>query len=110
VAALVPNLAGAVVVTIPSEESRRSVERSMRGAIEAGIPLLGVVENMSGYACSQCDHVGRLFPGAAGEDLAREFNVPLLARIPFAAAQGSPSTPVPAVMTGLAARLREMLP
>lgn len=81
---LVPELAGAVVVTIPSEEARRSVARTMRAAVEAGIQLLGVVENMAGYRCGDCGAVGPLFPGAAGEELAGEFSLPLLARIPFA--------------------------
>ncbi len=81
---LVPNLAGALIVTIPSEESRRSVARTMRSATNAGIPILGVVENMSGYLCASCDTPGSLFEGDAGADLAREFDVPLIGRIPFA--------------------------
>jgi ATP-binding protein involved in chromosome partitioning len=82
-AELVPGLAGAIAVSIPSEESRRSVERSMRGAADAGIRLLGVVENMSGYGCPHCNRQGPLFPGSAGADLAGQFGVPLLATIPF---------------------------
>jgi ATP-binding protein involved in chromosome partitioning len=81
--ALVPELAGAVVVTIPSEEARRSVARTMRAAREAGIPLLGIVENMAGYRCGDCAAVGPLFSGTAGATLAAEFSLPLLARIPF---------------------------
>ncbi len=81
---LVPNLAGALIVTIPSEESRRSVARTMRSATNAGITILGVVENMSGYLCAKCDTPGSLFEGDAGGDLAREFDVPLIGRIPFA--------------------------
>ena len=81
---LVPNLAGALIVTIPSEESRRSVARTMRSATNAGIPILGVVENMSGYLCASCDTPGSLFEGDAGADLAREFDVRLIGRIPFA--------------------------
>ena len=55
----------------------------MRAATEAGVPLLGVVENMSGYACPGCDVVRPLFDGDAGETLARDFDVPLLAKLPF---------------------------
>jgi ATP-binding protein involved in chromosome partitioning len=107
-AALVPPLSGAIAVTIPSEESRRSVARSMRGAVEAKIPLLGVVENMSGYACGRCDRVGPLFPGRAGEELAGEFGVPLLARLPFVAEDGRRA--VGNEWTQLADRLVEILP
>ena len=61
----------------------RSVARAMQAAIDAGVPLLGVVENMSGYACNGCDVVRPLFGGDAGATLAREFDVPLLAKLPF---------------------------
>jgi ATP-binding protein involved in chromosome partitioning len=83
-AALVPGLTGAIAVTIPSDESKQSVARAMRAATDVGVPLLGVVENMSGYACPGCDVVRPLFVGDAGESLAREFDVPLLATLPFA--------------------------
>jgi ATP-binding protein involved in chromosome partitioning len=80
---LVPTLAGAIAVTIPSEESRRSVERAMRRAAQAGVPLLGVVENMSGYACADCGAIAPLYEGTAGAVLAHTFGVPLLYRLPF---------------------------
>jgi len=83
VATFVPTLAGAVAVTIPSDESRRSVARTMRALVDAGQSLLGIVENMAGYVCPGCGDVGPLFPGSAGEDLAAGFGVELLGRIPF---------------------------
>jgi ATP-binding protein involved in chromosome partitioning len=82
-AELVPELTGAVVVTLPSEESFHSVERSMKSARDRGIPLLGVIENMSGYTCADCGKTGPLFPGSAGADLAVEFGIPLLGQVPF---------------------------
>lgn len=78
-----PMVAGLVAVTIPSDESRRTVERSLATARERGLKILGVVENMSGYRCSGCDATGALFPGNAGEALAAAFGVPLLTRVPF---------------------------
>jgi ATP-binding protein involved in chromosome partitioning len=97
--ALVPALTGALVVTIPSDESGRSVGRTMRSATEAGIPLLGVIENMSGYRCADCAGTGRLFTGDAGGRLAEEFGVPLLARLPFdAAATALPPDAVDAML------------
>lgn len=80
---LVPVLTGALVVTIPSNESQRSVARALRAAAADHIRVLGVVENMSGYRCSSCGSLRPLFPGSAGADLAIEVDVPLLARIPF---------------------------
>jgi ATP-binding protein involved in chromosome partitioning len=82
-AELVPGLTGVLVVTIPSDESRRAVQRNVRRAGQVGLRVLGVVENMSGYACGCCGETGPLFDGTAGPDLAAEFGVPLLARLPF---------------------------
>lgn len=96
-AELVPNLTGAIAVTIPSDESHASVQRSMQAARQQGVPLLGVIENMSGYECGGCAHTRPLFSGDAGAALAREFGVPLLARVPFrpASAASPPPTPPP---------------
>ena len=80
---LVPGLTGAILVTIPSEASRRSVARTMRSARDEGIELLGVVENMSGRICPTCGETGPVFEGDAGQLLADEFDVPLLARVPL---------------------------
>jgi ATP-binding protein involved in chromosome partitioning len=92
VAELAPGLGGALAVTLPTEESYQSVRRAMTSAREGGIRLLGIVENMSGYHCPSCGAVKPLFPGAAGQRLAEDFRVPLLARVPFSAhAAGVPA-------------------
>lgn len=80
---LVPRLDGVIVLTIPSGASESAVDRSMKLAVDRGIPILGVVENMSGYACSACGDVRPLFSGDAGDRLSSEYEVPLLGRIPF---------------------------
>jgi ATP-binding protein involved in chromosome partitioning len=72
VASLLPALAGAVVVTIPSDVSHLIVRKSITVAAQARVPVLGVVENMAG-----------LFSGASGETLAREAGVPFLGAVPF---------------------------
>jgi ATP-binding protein involved in chromosome partitioning len=76
-----------LTVTIPTPESRDAVRRAMRAAVEHGSPLLGIIENMTGQG----------FEGSAGDDLAREFSVPVLARIPW--------HPTPATWNQLGARL-----
>jgi ATP-binding protein involved in chromosome partitioning len=83
-AMLVPSKLVAIAVTIPSEESARSVHRALAAARDTGVPVLGIIENMSGYACGTCDTIGPLFAGDAGSRLAAAFDLPLLARIPFA--------------------------
>jgi ATP-binding protein involved in chromosome partitioning len=72
VAALVPVLAGSVVVTIPSDVSHLVVRRSITAARETRAPVLGLVENMAG-----------LFPGPGADALGRESGLPLLGRVPF---------------------------
>ncbi len=72
-----------VAVTLPSGASRSSVMRSLHVARESGIPVLGAIENMSGYACPKCGEGRPLFPGDAGTELAEEAGVPLLGRVPF---------------------------
>ena len=92
-ATLVPAKLTALAVTIPSDESYRSVHRALVAARDCGVPVLGVVENMSGYSCGTCDTIGPLFEGDAGERLARAFGIPLLARIPFAPSRNSDLPP-----------------
>jgi ATP-binding protein involved in chromosome partitioning len=84
-----------VVITIPSDESRRSVARTMGALVDDGRPPVGVIENMAGYACRECHRVGPLFAGSAGAELAGAFGVPLLGRIPFDPAS-TPADPGPA--------------
>lgn len=76
-----------LTVTIPTAESRDAVRRALRAARERGATLLGVVENMT----------GGMYTGTAADDLAQEFDLPVLARIPW--------HPAPAVWDALASRL-----
>lgn len=101
-AELAPSLAGAIAVTIPSDESRRAVQRAIRRALDSKVRLLGIVENMAGRACADCGAVQPLFPGDAGAQLAEEFDVPLLHRLPFAAGDTTAAAK-------LATALREVL-
>ncbi len=79
---LVPELAGAVVVTTPSEVASEVVRRSIAYARDLGIPVLGLIENMSGVRCSHCGEIEPLFEGDA-DTLAKAEDVPLLGRVPF---------------------------
>ncbi|MEJ2311167.1 MAG: P-loop NTPase [Gemmatimonadales bacterium] len=88
-AELVPERTRVVGVTIPTAASKAAVARSLRAAVDRGVSIIGIVENMSGYVCQGCGAVGRLHPGDAGDALARELDLPLLARIPFDAEAGT---------------------
>jgi ATP-binding protein involved in chromosome partitioning len=98
---LVPDLRGVLAVTIPSDESRDAVRRSLLLAQDRALPLLGVVENMAGRRCQKCGALEPLFKGNAGPQLAGEFGIPLLARLPF----GPTDEDLDALATALWARV-----
>lgn len=108
VKALVPELTGAIAITIPTDESERSVARALAAARDAGITLLGVIENMSGARGIDGAVLGPLFSGDAGSALARAFDIPLLARVPFAM-PGPAAGAAPALDTDARARVLEAL-
>lgn len=82
-AELVPGRTSLLGVTIPTAASRAAVERSLRLALDLELPVLGLVENMSGHACPECGAPTAMYPGEAGAKLSRDLHLPLLARIPF---------------------------
>jgi ATP-binding protein involved in chromosome partitioning len=74
---------GALAVTIPTEVSLLAVERSLRRAWAARIPLIGLVENFAAGRCASCGAEAPLYREASTERLARDLATPLLARVPF---------------------------
>jgi len=83
VAQLVEGADGAVLVTTPQEVALADVRRSINFCRQLGLPVLGVVENMSGFACPKCGEVTPVFGAGGGERMAREMGVPFLGRIPI---------------------------
>jgi Mrp family chromosome partitioning ATPase len=77
-----PN-AEAIIVTTPQELSVSDVRRCVTFCRQVNLPILGILENMSGFVCPQCGARVDLFKVGGGETLARETNVPFLGRIPL---------------------------
>jgi ATP-binding protein involved in chromosome partitioning len=75
-------VAGAVVVTTPQHVSLADSRRAVRMYQKLNIPTLGVVENMSYYACPNCHHESDLFGFGGGEQMATSLEVPFLGRLP----------------------------
>ena len=73
----------ALAVAIPTEVALLAVERSLRRALEARIPVAGLVENLGSAVCTDCGSEGPLFHERSAEPLARDLGVELVARIPF---------------------------
>ncbi len=81
-AGFIPDLAGAIVVTTPSEVASDVVQKSVTYARDMGIKVLGMVENMSQYRCPTCGAENELFEGNT-EAMCEALDLPLLGRIPF---------------------------
>ena len=82
IAGFIPDLAGAIVVTTPSEVASDVVQKSVTYARDMGIRVLGIVENMSEYRCPSCGAENELFEGNT-EAMCEVLDLPLLGRIPF---------------------------
>lgn len=79
---------GAVVVTTPQDVATADVRKSIKFCKQLSLPVLGVVENMSGFVCPKCGEVTDIFKTGGGERMAAEMNVPFLGRIPIDPAVG----------------------
>ena len=76
-------VAGAIVVTTPQRVSLADSRRAVRMYQKLNIPTLGIVENMSYYACPNCHHESDIFGFGGGEQIATALNVPFLGRLPI---------------------------
>jgi ATP-binding protein involved in chromosome partitioning len=74
---------GAIVVTTPQQVSLADSRRAVRMYQKLNIPTLGMVENMSYYACPNCHHESDIFGHGGGEQLASNMEVPFLGRLPI---------------------------
>jgi Mrp family chromosome partitioning ATPase len=80
---LMPDMNGAIVVTTPQEVAVLDSRKCVSFAKELGIPVIGMIENMSGFICPHCSREIRLFGTGGGERAAVELKVPFLGRIPL---------------------------
>ncbi len=83
IAQLAPNLRGAVIVTTPQEVAVLDAVKAIRFIEKQEMPVLGIIENMSGMACPHCGEMVDLFGKGGGERAAQDFNVPYLGSIPL---------------------------
>ncbi len=81
VAQTIPD-AYAVIVTTPQEVSLLDVRKSITFCRSVKMPILGIVENMSGMLCPHCGKAIDIFKKGGGEKLAEELEVPFLGRVP----------------------------
>lgn len=82
VAQTIPD-AKALIVTTPQEISLADVRKSINFCRQVNMPILGIVENMSGFICSHCGEKTNLFKAHGGEALAARENLRFLASLPI---------------------------
>ncbi len=82
VAQTIPNVK-AVVVTTPQKVALADVRKSINFCKTLQMDVVGVVENMSGFVCPNCNEKVDIFKNGGGEEIAREFELPFLGRIPM---------------------------
>ena len=77
------SLDGAIVVTTPQRVAIADAHKAVRFCQRLDVPVLGVLENMSGFVCPDCGKEVHIFDTGGGEILARNTDVPFLGRIPI---------------------------
>lgn len=83
VAHLIKNVDGSIIVTTPQEVALLDSRKAVNFSRLLKVPVLGIVENMSGMVCPHCGETIDLFKVGGGEKAARELGVPFLGRIPI---------------------------
>jgi ATP-binding protein involved in chromosome partitioning len=112
---------GALVVTTPQEVAVGDALRGARMFEKVGVPVLGIVENMSYFACPHCGERTAVFAAGGGRRLAEELGLPLLAEVPLQAGMpdlsesgvpvviGEPASPAAQALTGLARAVEQQV-
>ena len=74
---------GAVIVTTPQDIALMDARKGLKMFDKVGIPILGIVENMSTHICSKCGHEEHIFGAGGGEKMSKDYNVELLGSLPL---------------------------
>jgi len=74
---------GAVIVTTPQDIALIDARKGLKMFEKVGIPILGIVENMSTHVCSSCGHMEPIFGAGGGERMSKDYGVDLLGQLPL---------------------------
>jgi ATP-binding protein involved in chromosome partitioning len=83
IAQIAPNVRGAVIVTTPQDVAVMDAIKAARFIEKLDIPVLGIIENMSGMICPHCHEEIDLFSKGGGKKAAEDLDVPFLGGIPL---------------------------
>lgn len=74
---------GSIIVTTPQDIALLDARKGLKMFEKVGIPILGIVENMSTHICSNCGHEEHIFGAGGGELMCKDYNVDLLGSLPL---------------------------
>src|SRR5712691_2289981 len=74
---------GAIIVTTPQDIALLDARKGLKMFEKVGIPIIGIVENMSTHICSKCGHEEHIFGAGGGEKMCKDYNVEFLGSIPL---------------------------
>jgi len=80
---LIKNPDGAVVITTPQRVAAVDVRKSLTFCKKLEVPVLGILENMSGFSCPKCGEVSEIFRTGSGQKMAADFEIPFLGALPI---------------------------
>lgn len=80
---LIQNPDGAVVITTPQRVAAVDVRKSLTFCRKLDIPVLGILENMSGFCCPGCGAISEIFRSGSGQKMAADFEIPFLGALPI---------------------------
>ncbi len=83
IAQLISDADGAVIVTTPQDVALIDVRKCINFCRQLSLPVIGVVENMSGFYCPHCGEKTEIFKGGGGRRMAEDMGVPFLGSIPI---------------------------
>ncbi len=76
-------LAGAVIVTTPQDVARTITQKGLRMFQQVQVPIVGIVENMSGFVCEHCHETTNIFKHGGGKKMSEDLLVPFLGEVPL---------------------------
>jgi len=83
IAQLMPKADGMVLVTTPQEVSLMDCRKTVTFSSQVGIPIIGLIENMSGFVCPHCGKITDIFKSGGGVATAKNFNMQFLGKVPI---------------------------
>ncbi len=80
---LLKNVSGAVIVSTPQDVAFLDARKTINFSQQLNVPILGIVENMSGFICPNCGEQHEIFKGNGAEKAAKDFGLDILGKIPI---------------------------